>query len=99
MYYAKVIDGEIKGYGIANDVFPNVSFPITGPDDDFLNENFGVRVLSTIEHDPTKYKLEFSEPYILDEKVYHVKLTKFTKSEASELSKALADFEALQEGS
>lgn len=98
LYYAKVIDGKIESYGPAGTVFPNVSFPLEGPDDDFLSENNAVKVLSTIEHDSSTHKLEFTEPYILDGKVYHVKLTKFTKSEATAISKAIAEFEALQGG-
>jgi hypothetical protein len=98
MYYAKVINGEILSYGSASDVFPNVSFPITGPDEDFLNDNSAVEVLSSIDHDPKTHKLEFSEAYIADEKVYNVRLVKFTKAESSALSKAIADFEALQGG-
>lgn len=98
MYYAKVVDGKIERYGAASDVFPNVSFPALGPDDEFLEENSAVRVVGAIEHDSATHKLEFTEPYILDGNVYHVKLTKFTKAEATAISKAIAEFEALQGG-
>lgn len=98
LYYAKIVDGKIDRYGPAEIVFPNVSLPIEGPDDEFLDENGAVRVISTIDHDPSTHRLEFTEPYILDGNVYHVKLTKFTKAEATAISKAIAEFEALQGG-
>jgi hypothetical protein len=98
LYYAKIVEDRIDRYGPAEIVFPNTSFPMTGPDDEFLAENNAVRVVSNIEHNSATHKLEFVEPYILDGNVYHVKLTKFTKAEATAISKAIADFEALQGG-
>lgn len=96
MYYAIVKDDKIEKFGQINDVFPNVSFPFAGPDDDFLAEHNAQKVIELYEHDSAKYKLVYCDPYVKDGKVYMVEEKKFTKSELAENKKGLTDLEELQ---
>lgn len=62
-------------------LFPNVSFPDSGPDDSFLLENNCMRVDSFIPHDRNTHKLIPTEPYIINNKILTVKLEQKTETE------------------
>jgi len=72
MYYAVVKDDKIEKFGTLAEVFPNVSFPWDGPNDEYLLENNAQKVLEMFEHDASKNKLVYCDPYIKDGKVYMV---------------------------
>lgn len=96
MYYAIVKDDKIEKFGQLNEVFPNVSFPFDGPNDEFLAENNAQKVLEMFEHDSAKVKLVYCEPYVKDGKVYMVEEKKFGKTELSDIKKGLAELKELQ---
>ena len=98
MYYSIVKNGVIEKSGSLKDLFPNASFPLAGPNSQFIKENNLVEILSNIDHNSATHRLVVKEPYILDDKVYNVVAEKFTKAEVTANKKAFEDFEALQEG-
>ena len=67
--------------GDYKNLFPNVSFPDSGPDDSFLAENNCLRVDSFISHDRNTQKLVSTEPYIVGNKVLIVKVENKTQEE------------------
>lgn len=98
MYYAAVEDGSVQRFGKLNELFPNTSFPVSGPDASFLADNNLVKVLESLEHNASTHKMVFCEPYILDGKVYRVELVEFSAEEKTKVQNALAEFEAMQGG-
>lgn len=42
--YAIVKEQKVVAHGTLTELFPNVSFPASGPDDKFLEDNFAVKV-------------------------------------------------------
>ena len=97
MYYA-ILDGEtVKRSGTLNTLFPNASFPLSGPNEDFKEENNLVEVLEYLEHDSAKQKMIFCDPYFLDGSVYRVELVNFTSQEKKSNTDAIKEFESLQE--
>jgi hypothetical protein len=97
MHYAIVEDGGIKEHGPINSLFPNTSFPFSGPNESFMQENNMVSILEYIEHDSSTHKMVFCDPYILDNSVYRVQAVEFSNEEKVKVQNALSDFEALQE--
>ena len=96
MYYA-ILDSEtVKRSGTLNTLFPNASFPLSGPNEDFKEENNLVEVLEYLEHDSAKQKMIFCDPYFLDGSVYRVELVDFTSQEKKSNTAAIKEFESLQ---
>ena len=62
-------DGRIAHY---REMFPNVSFPASGPSDAFLAENNAYKVNLFKDHDRATQKLVPCEPYIEDGWAYTV---------------------------
>ena len=97
MYYA-ILDGEtVKRSGTLNTLFPNSSFPLSGPNEEFKEENNLVEVLEYLEHDSEKQKMIFCDPYFLEGSVYRVELVDFTSEELESNLAAIEEFESLQE--
>lgn len=96
MYYAIVKDDKIEKFGQLNEVFPNVSFPFDGPNDEYLAEHNAQKVIEMFEHDSAKAKLVYCDPYIKDGKVYMVEAKNFTKAELTAISKGKTALEELQ---
>lgn len=96
MYYAIVKDDKIEKFGTLAEVFPNVSFPLAGPNEEFLSENNAQKVLEMFDHDSTKAKLIYCDPYIQDGKVYMVQSKNFTKAELTAIAKGKTELEELQ---
>jgi len=66
-------------------LFPNVSFPKNGPDDDWLNQNSVKKVSIFKEHDRTTQKLEtVDDPYIEGDFVYTIQVVDLTSQEQSD---------------
>ena len=96
MYYAIVKNDVIEKSGTLPELFPNTSFAISGPDDNFCADNNLQSVIEFIEHDSVAEKLSYVEPYILDGKVYRVEKKAFSKAEKTANTKAFNAFNQLQ---
>lgn len=70
MQIAFIVEGQIVEIKDIMEAFPNVSFPATGPDNDFLTSNSVMEVIPWLAFDSSIEKLETVEPYIKDGKVY-----------------------------
>jgi len=73
MQIAKIENGEVVQVGHYRDLFPNISFPATGPTDEFLSQSGCVRVTMWMDHDQETQTLESTSPYLQDGKVYLVR--------------------------
>lgn len=66
------IDNENITVGDYRDLFPNTSFPVSGPDDNFYQENSCVKVSVFKQHDSNTHMLMACDPYLEDNMVYTV---------------------------
>jgi len=73
MNIAKLENGTIT-VGHYRDLFPNTSFPLTGPNDDFFTENGCLKVSIFKEHDRATQMLVGCDPYVEDGVVYTVEV-------------------------
>lgn len=96
MYYAILNSETVERSGTLQTLFPNSSFPLAGPNDEFIKENNLVKVLEYLEHDSAKQKMIFCDPYFLDGSVYRVELVNFTAQEKKLNTAAIKEFESLQ---
>ena len=71
MDIAKLENGSIT-VGDYRELFPNTSFPVTGPNDDFYAENGCLKVSIFKEHDRNTQMLVGCEPYEENGVVYTV---------------------------
>lgn len=77
-------NGQIAHY---KQLFPNVSFPASGPSDEFLTEHGAYKVNAFKEHNRATHKLIPSDPYIENGWAYTVQVADKTEEElASEIS-------------
>jgi hypothetical protein len=97
MYYATIKDAKVDKFGKLDDIFPGVSFPVTGPNDDYLKEHGIEEVLQMIEHDEKKQFVVYCDPYIKDNKVYCVEAIDMTKEELAAYKAAHKEAKALSE--
>ena len=72
--YAVVEDGVIVNSGSLATLFPNVSFPSSGPEAEWLVDNGVYEVISDVPFDPATQRLENVEPYLDVENVYSVRV-------------------------
>lgn len=70
MLIASISNDTILQIGESNVLFPNVSFPSTGPTEEFLLENSAVPVIVWESFNSTNEVQETTEPYIKEGKVY-----------------------------
>lgn len=61
-------------------LFPNISFPSSGPDDTWLLDNSCAKV-GTLSYDSTTQKIQNSDPYLLDGVAYTRRVTDLTSAE------------------
>lgn len=73
MNIAKLENGTIT-VGHYRDLFPNTSFPLTGPNDDFFTENSCLKVSIFKEHDRNTEMLVGCEAYVENGIVYTVEV-------------------------
>ena len=82
MQVAKInADNEVEEIGELKALFPNTSFPVTGPNADWYTENNVMSVTVGLSFDPSKQKQEQVDPYISDGAVYTVRLVDLTNDE------------------
>jgi len=81
MNYA-IIDGTtVKNTGTIQELFPNTSFSINGPNTDFLNANNVVELVENLSYTAPTQKITTVEPYLENGKVYTVKVESTTTEE------------------
>ena len=73
MDIAKIDNGSIT-VGDYRYLFPDTSFPVTGPNDDFYTENGCLKVSVFREHDRASQMLVGCDPYIENDVVYTVRV-------------------------
>ena len=81
MFVAIVNDGAIADTGKLKDLFPNTSFPKSGPNDEWMTENNVQLVINTKSYDSATQKLNTVAAYIEDGVVYDVEVVDLTAEE------------------
>ena len=81
MNYA-IIDGTtVKSTGTIQQLFPNTSFSIGGPNADFLSENNVVELVENLSYTTPTQKLSIVDAYVQDGKAYNVRVENTTAEE------------------
>ena len=81
MQIAKIKDNQVESMGEHKMLFPNVSFPSSGPTSDWMSENSVMPVTVGLSYDPLTQKMSQVSPYIDSGVVYTVKVESLTDSE------------------
>ena len=81
MQIAIIKDNAVEKIGEHTDLFPNVSFPATGPTSDWMTENSVMPVTMSRSYDRMTQKSISVDPYIEDNVVYLHKIESLTDSE------------------
>ena len=81
MLIAKVEDGQVINVSDYRDMFPNTSFPASGPDAEFLEANSCMTVTVWKQYDQLTEKLVSVAPYIEDNTVYTIDVEPLTPEE------------------
>jgi hypothetical protein len=88
MNYA-IIDGTtVKSTGTIQQLFPNTSFSIAGPNADFLSANNVVELVQTLSYTEPTQKLSTVDAYVDSGKAYSVKVESTTTDEQTTLTNA-----------
>ena len=87
MFIAKIENNAVTEIGDYREMFPEVSFPASGPDTDFMADKGCLPVNLYLEHDQSTQKLESTDPYIQSGNVYTIKVVDRT---AEDLAAQLA---------
>jgi hypothetical protein len=80
MLIAKIKDGQVIAVADYREFFTNTSFANSGPNAEFLAENNCMPVNTYLEHDQETQFLEPTEPYIVGDLVYTVKVSEIPES-------------------
>ena len=81
MQIAKIKDNQVESMGEHKMLFPNVSFPSSGPTSDWMTENSVMPVTISRSYDRMTQNSTSVEPYIEDNVVYLHKIESLTDSE------------------
>lgn len=81
MIVAIVNNGSIEQTGEISVLFPNVSFPASGPSDEWMTENNLVPVTHFKAYDAATQKLVSCDPYLEDGSVYAVSVADLSADE------------------
>ena len=81
MLIAKVEDGQVINVSDYREMFPNTSFPASGPDAEFLEANSCMTVTVWKQYDQLTEKLVSVAPYIEDNTVYTIDVEPLTPEE------------------
>ena len=81
MLIAKVEDGQVINVSDYRDMFPNTSFPASGPDAEFLEANSCMTVTVWKAYNQLTEKLASVAPYIEENTVYTIAVEPLTDSE------------------
>ena len=86
MNYA-IIDGTtVKSTGTIQQLFPNTSFSIGGPNADFLTENNIVELIENLSYTTPTQKLSTVDAYVEGGKAYNVRVENTTAEEQTALT-------------
>ncbi len=86
MNYA-IIDGTtVKSTGTIQQLFPNTSFTVAGPNADFLTANNTVELVETLTFTTPTQKLSTVDAYVDSGKAYTVKVESTTSDEQTTLT-------------
>lgn len=95
MEIALINNGNVTQVGNYGDLFPNISFPTSGPSDEFLAENNAKKVSRFKPYDSLTEQLTQSFPYIENDWVYVVEVTTLTPEQVqSAKDSAMANIKA-----
>jgi len=89
MLIAIVYGGTIQRLGHYRTMFPNVSFPASGPDSGWMTQNNAKFVLATKNFDRTTQRIESVEPYIEGDYVYSVRVVELSSQETTNRANAI----------
>jgi len=67
--------------GSIEELYPDTSFPVTGPTDQWLIEHNTVQIINTLPYDQSTQTLEQVTPYRIDNQVYSVIVRDLTPQE------------------
>ena len=81
MLIAKVEDGQVINVSDYRDMFPNISFPASGPNAEFLEANSCMTVTVWKPYDQLTEKLASVAPYIEGNTVYTIAVEPLTREE------------------
>ena len=81
MKIAIINNGIIESIDNYWEIFPNTSFPQSGPNDDFLKEHSAMKVVDTLTYDTTTDKLVSCSPYIHEGIVAIVEIVPLTNED------------------
>lgn len=81
MQLAIIDNGQVIKIDHYKSLFPNVSFPTTGPDATFLQDNYALEVTVWKPYDQATQKLVSVDPYIEGNYVYTVQVVDKTQEE------------------
>ena len=81
MLIAKIQDGQVINVSDYRDMFPNTSFPASGPDAEFLEANSCMTVTVWKAYDQLTEKLSSVSPYIEDGQVFTIAVEPLTPEE------------------
>jgi hypothetical protein len=91
MLIAKVENGQVVSIADYKLMFPDTSFPESGPSEDFLAEQGCFNVSSWKQHNENTEKLLPTSPYFEGDKVFTVKVEQFTESELLQITDSKAN--------
>jgi len=91
MQIAKIKDNAVEKIGEHTDLFPNISFPASGPPADWMTENSVMPVTMSRSYDRMTQKSTSVDPYIESGVVYLHKIEDLTDSEKAAVQKEVAD--------
>lgn len=90
MQIAIIENGSVKQIGDYKQLFPNTSFPSTGPSQDWMEDQNCMIVTVWKSHDSTTQKLVPTDPYIEDGQVFTVTVASKTQEELDTQTASLA---------
>ena len=90
MNVAIINNGQVTNVGDYRALFPQTSFPASGPSDEFLAANSAMKVNVWMPYDETTEKLSACEPYIDGDWVYTVEVMPLTPEDIEARNEAQA---------
>lgn len=91
MLLAKINNGLIEVIAEHTNLFPNTSFPESGPNGQFINENSCLPVSLGMKYDQKTQKITGCNPYILDGVVYTSKIESLTQEDFDKIKEEKAN--------
>ena len=92
-----IVNGQtVEQVGDYQTLFPNTSFPSSGPTPEWMVENSCMYVNTYLPYDPTTQYLGSVAPYILDAEVYTVEVQDMTPEQLAQYRENLAQQIAAQ---